>query len=106
MRKAMLATKEKTYEAHFKTHPVGSVIIYETIRKAITHNLNVGDEVWIRVQGTGEIKLKTKFIKIDRTVRPFKLHLKITSICSISTKKLYQKFRVKAGAEHSWLKVR
>ena len=102
---AMLATKIKYYEKHYKTKKVGDLTEYETTRNGFVDQLKEGDIVCIRVQGDADIKVVCKFKEFDETISiGRKLVLEVIDIDEngiYSAKELFQATGNRAGAEYA-----
>ena len=105
IKKALLATKEDTYKKELLDLEVGKIFKYPTKREYTIEKLEIGDFIFIRIQGPGHITHIGKLVELTGIVKNRILHLKITKILKnpISTEEFYFNTGIKAGAEHGWI---
>lgn len=105
IKKALLPTKAYTFDNVLSKLEVGDIFKYPTKREDIIEKLEIGDFIFIRIQGPGHITHIGKLEKLMGNSGDRVLHLKITKILKnpISAKEFYFNIGIKAGAEHGWI---
>ena len=106
MDKYLVATKKDFFDVNFAT--IGAKVDFWTNRDYFYNNMDKGDAVYIRVQGSNCVRAICKVINVVTTsggTHKFSIKMEVLKHVVISTKEIFDDYGIKAGAEYAKMKA-